>query len=158
MFQIFKDYSRTYSFSAIKRLVFAFQALVFPCQCLKCRAYIDPDRPDSLLACFCSNCLPLEPVEFKPPFCPACGHLFDQIPGQANHFCENCLITPTSVKQVRAAFQYQGIIKEAIPLFKYQSKLSLARVFENNMFDAFERFFANASIDRILPIPLHLKK
>ncbi len=166
MFQIFKDYSRTYSFLAIKRLVSVFQALVFPCQCLKCRAYINPDRPDGLSGCFCSNCLPFEPVEFKPPFCPACGHLFDQIPGRAagsasgmeNHLCETCLITPTFVKQVRAAFQYQGIIKEAIPLFKYQSKLSLARVFEKNMFDAFERYFVNASIDRILPIPLHLKK
>jgi len=98
---------------------------------------------------------------FSPPFCPVCGHLFDRIhdlENENNHLCEGCLATRPSVNRVRAAFQYQGIIKEAIPLFKYQSKLSLARVFEIYMFDAFERFFSTSSIDRILPIPLHQKK
>ena len=171
MFQIFKDYSRAYPVPTIKRLSFAFWTLVFPYQCLKCRTYIDLDRADvlSLSSCFCHNCFPLEPLEFKPPFCPACGHLFDPVSGLVsdqisdlgngeNHLCEGCLINPPFVTCVRAAFQYQGIIKEAIPLFKYQSKLSLARVFENNMFEAFERFFSTSSIDRILPIPLHRKK
>jgi len=70
-----------------------------------------------------------------------------------NHLCETCLTTPPLVNQVRAAFQYQGIIREAIPLFKYQSKLCLARVFETHLFDAFNRFFGSSSIDLIVPIP-----
>jgi len=134
MFQIFKECSREYSFLAIKRLSFAFQTLVFPCQCLKCRAYIDSDIPDSLSACFCDTCFPSDPLEFRPPFCPRCGHLFEQISDPIldvvsglvsdrkkgkNHLCETCLITPPFVHQVRAAFQYQGIIKAAVPLFKY---------------------------------------
>ncbi len=173
MFQIFKECSRAYSFLAVKRLSCAFQALVFPCQCLKCRAYIDVNIPHSLSACFCDTCLPCDPLGFRPPFCPRCGHLFDQLSDPIldltsglitdrengnNHLCETCLITPPSVNQVRAAFQYQGIIREAIPLFKYQSKLFLARVFETYMFDAFNRFFDRSSIDLILPIPLHRKK
>ncbi len=173
MFQIFKECGRAYSFLTIKRLFRAFQTLVFPCQCLKCRAYIDCKIFDSLSACFCDNCLPSDPLEFRSPFCPRCGHVFDQIPEpvsgpisglavgreiEKNHLCETCLVTVPSVNRVRAAFQYQGIIREAIPLFKYQSKLSLARVFETCMFDAFERFFLTSSIDLILPIPLHQKK
>ena len=169
MFQIFKTYSRAHPVSAIKRLFFAFQTLVFPGQCLKCRAYIDCSTLDTLSACFCDACLPSDPLWFRPPFCPRCGHFFDQISepvsGLAgaletgkNHLCETCLTTPPLVNQVRAAFQYQGIIREAIPLFKYQSKLSLARVFEAHMFDAFNRFFGSSSIDLILPIPLHQKK
>jgi len=75
-----------------------------------------------------------------------------------NHPCETCLVTRSSVSRVRAAFQYQGIIKEAVALFKYQSKLSLARVLETYFFDAFDRYFATAPIDRILPIPLHPQK
>jgi ComF family protein len=75
-----------------------------------------------------------------------------------NHLCETCLTAPPLINQVRAAFQYQGIIREAVPLFKYQSKLSLARVFEAAMFEAFNRFFGSSSIDLILPIPLHPKK
>ncbi|MCP3943305.1 MAG: ComF family protein [Desulfobacteraceae bacterium] len=145
----------------MKRFLLAFQALVFPCQCLKCRAYIDIDRSISLSDCFCNQCLPWEPLLFKSPFCPRCGHLFEgtfALENGENHLCQACLTNSSSINQVRAAFQYQGIIREAIPLFKYQSKLCLARVFENNLFDAFEGFFADSSIDRILPIPLHKKK
>jgi ComF family protein len=171
MFRIFKACSSADFFCTLNRLGSVFQTLVFPCQCLKCRAYIECDRPDSLSACFCDACLPADPLGFKPPFCPRCGHLFEQLserdPGAGlvsdrengtNHLCETCLTAPPSINQVRAAFQYQGIIRDAIPLFKYQSKLSLARVFESCLFDAFERFFSRSSIDRILPIPLHHKK
>ncbi len=176
MFQILKDYRRADSFCTIKRLVFAFQTLVFPYQCLKCRAYINVDRADvpRLSACFCDDCLPFEPLGFTPPFCLACGRMFDRIEPDSgdsdsgdlvsglkndeNHLCEICRATPPLIHKVRAAFQYQGIIKEAIPIFKYQSKLSLARVFETYLFEAFERFFETASIDLILPIPLHFKK
>lgn len=169
MFQIFKEYSRAYSFWAIKRFSFAFQTLIFPCRCLKCRAYIDCKILDSLSAYFCDRCLPADPLGFRPPFCPRCGHVFDQISDPVsslvddrengeNHLCETCLVTPPLVTQVRAAFQYKGIIREAIPLFKYQSKLCLARVFESYMFDAFNLFFDGSSIDLILPIPLHRKK
>ena len=169
MFQIFKKGGREGSVRRIKRFWLEFQTLVFPCQCLKCRAYIKCDRLDSLSACFCDTCFPSDPLGFKPPFCPRCGHLFEQIPESIsgvtsdrengkNHLCETCLLTPPPVNHVRAAFQYQGIIREAIPLFKYQSKLSLARVFECFLFDAFERFFGSSSIDRILPIPLHPQK
>ncbi len=75
-----------------------------------------------------------------------------------NHLCENCLISLPPVNRVRAAFQYEGIIKEAIPLFKYQSKISLARVLEKFMFEAFDSHFSSSGIDWILPIPLHPKK
>jgi len=113
-----------------------------------------------LSACFCDDCFSVEPLGFTSPFCPACGRMFDRIPSlnTENHLCQTCIATPPLIHEVRAAFQYQGIIKEAIPLFKYQSKLSLARVFETYLFDAFERFFGRADIDLILPIPLHVKK
>jgi ComF family protein len=172
MFQIFKDNSRADPFWKIKRLIFAFQTLVFPCQCLKCRTYIDP-REQGFSSCFCDNCLSCEPPGFSPPFCPICGHLFDSASrlgpewepclgsgreNEENHLCQTCLISLPKIKRVRAAFKYDGIIKEAIPLLKYQSKLSLAPVFESCLFDAFDRFFSRASIDRIIPIPLHKKK
>jgi ComF family protein len=169
MFQIFKEYRRADSFLAAKRVLFALQTLVFPCRCLKCRASIDCSTLDSLSACFCDTCFSGEPPGFMPPFCPRCGHVFDQITEPVsdlpadretgkNHLCETCLTAPPLINQVRAAFQYQGIIREAVPLFKYQSKLSLARVFEAAMFEAFNRFFGSSSIDLILPIPLHPKK
>jgi len=129
-----------------------------------------------LSACFCDDCFPFDPLGFKSPFCHTCGRIFDRIEPDSgdpidpvsglvsgrenggNHLCGTCRVTPPLIHKVRAAFQYQGIIKEAIPIFKYQSKLSLARVFETYLFDAFERFFESAAIDLILPIPLHFKK
>jgi ComF family protein len=169
MFQVFKDYCRTHSLPAIRPILSAFQAFVFPYRCLKCLTYIDNDRvaPLTLYTCFCSACNPFEPPKFEPPFCPCCGFVFDRDsildnshdPGKIeNHLCETCLTSPSPLNRVRAAFQYQGIIKEAIPLFKYQSKLSLARVLENSMFEAFDRYFSSSGIDYILPIPLHQKK
>jgi len=132
---------------------------------------MDVDKADvaRLSACFCDDCFPFEPLGFTSPFCPACGRMFDRISdridpdvglvsSRENHLCEICRVNPPLINSVRAAFQYQGIIKEAIPLFKYQSRLSLARVFEAYLFEAFERFFETAAIDLILPIPLHFKK
>jgi len=169
MFQVFREYCRTYSLPAIRSFFSAFQTLVFPYRCLKCFCYIDHDqvKPLSLSICFCAACNPFGPSRFEPPYCPRCGFVFDRdslsgngndLKNVENHLCENCLTSPFPVNRVRAAFQYEGIIKEAIPLFKYQSKISLARVLEKFMFEAFDSHFSFSDIDWILPIPLHPKK
>lgn len=133
------------------------------------------DEVTGFSACFCETCMPGEPILFAPPFCSACGKKFEAIPDpgsfggkevtprehaprEQTHWCESCLTTPPPVGRVRAAFQYQGIVQEAIPLFKYQSKLCLARVLEKPLFQAFDRYFSQDRIDLILPIPLHVKK
>jgi len=72
--------------------------------------------------------------------------------------CETCLKKPLHLGRVRAALEYKGIIKDAIPLFKYHSKLSLAKVFERLLFQSFLRYFESCLIDLIMPIPLHKKK
>lgn len=124
--------------------------------------------------------MPDPPLAFVPPFCSSCGRLFEaisdpvsnqatkqiqkeqtppeQIPLEQNHWCEACLTHPSPVSRVRAAFRYQGIIQEAIPLFKYRSKLCLARVLEIPLFQAFELYFSQEGMDLILPIPLHPSK
>lgn len=172
MFQVFTDYCRTHFVSALNQLFFQFQTLVFPFLCLKCRRYMEVDREEvtGFSACFCEICMPAEPCLFALPFCSACGKKFESIPDlvpdlekqatpkENTHWCEACLTTPPPVDRVRAAFYYQGIIQEAIPLFKYHSKLCLARVFENPLFQAFNLYFFQEDIDLILPIPLHVKK
>jgi ComF family protein len=60
--------------------------------------------------------------------------------------------------RVRAVAEYKGITKEAIQLFKYHSKLAVARVFEHLLFRAFLDYYATARIDLIMPVPLHRKK
>ncbi len=134
-----------------------FQALVFPYLCLNCRILLNPGTagPYTGQACFCKQCLARGLPLFEPPFCTRCGHMFD---AGENHLCETCLKRLPRIRRVRAALAYQGLVRDILPLFKYQARLSLTRFFEPLMFDAFSRFFENKEIHRILPIPLHTRK
>mgnify|MGYP006287303381 CR=1 FL=1 len=157
MFQVFRNHKGKTVGRFLKANTRLFQALVFPHQCLKCRVLLDPGTadPHAAQACFCTSCrargLPL----FAPPFCPRCGF---QFAAGENHLCEACLKRLPRIHQVRAALSYQGLVREILPLFKYQARLSLTRFFEPMLFDAFSRFFGKADIHRILPVPLHTRK
>lgn len=129
--------------------------LVFPDKCLECGRYIKKDMDHPLSVCFCPTCLGEALPVFDHPFCPACGRCFESGP---DHLCGTCLETPMVVQEVRGAFMYQGLIQKALGLFKYQSKLSLARPFERHLFQAFATHFDMNHFHLILPIPLHGSK
>jgi ComF family protein len=143
----------------IKDVIHFFEQLFYPLKCLKCGVYIDPDTVDpySLEACFCDRCMAAGFYPMTAPFCPKCGVKFQQGVAE-NHLCEACLKTPLVLDRVRAVAEYKGITKEAIQLFKYHSKLAVARVFERLLFRAFLDYYATARIDLIMPVPLHRKK
>ena len=84
-----------------------------------------------------------------------CGHVYDSGP---NHLCPSCIEDPLALDFVRAAFEYKGVIRKGIGLFKYQAKQSLARPFEHYLFNAFKTHFNVDDFHLILPIPLHLSK
>lgn len=131
--------------------------LIFPDKCLKCGIYIRLNPVLPLSACYCSSCLGKSLPIFQSPFCPCCGHVFSSRAG-GNHLCESCLKKKPVLHQVRAAFEYKGLIRDAVAQFKYQSRLSLAHPFEQHLFKAFETWFGRERIHIILPIPLHRKK
>lgn len=159
MLTVFKNRCRTYSVSALKKSIRLFEQLLYPLKCLKCGAYIDPDRVDpyTMEACFCDQCMKQGFYPIDTPFCTKCGLKFHNN-FNGNHVCEDCLKTPLILDKVRAVAEYKGILKDAIPLFKYHSKLSAAKVFENLLFQAFSIQYASEPIDLILPVPLHKKK
>jgi len=138
-----------------KVTVAGFGALVFPDKCLGCGKYIKTLTDNPLSVCFCHTCLGQTLPVFDHPFCPACGRCFESGP---DHLCGACLETPMSMQSVRAAFMYKGVIQKALGLFKYQSKLSLARPFERYLFQAFVDHFNMNDFHLILPIPLHSSK
>jgi len=163
MLMVLKDYCRTYSVSTLKNIIKIFGQLLCPLKCLKCGVYIDPDmvKPHTMEACFCDHCMGLGIYPIDTPYCIKCGIQFQKItaPGsEDNHVCENCLKAPLKLDRVRAAVKYKGIAKEAIPLFKYHSKLSLAKVFEHLLFQTFLRHYSRSRIDLIMPVPLHKAK
>ena len=159
MLKTFKDNCRTYSVSALKNTIRLFDQLLYPLKCLKCGVYIDPDtvEPHTMEACFCDHCMTLGFYPIDSPFCLKCGFKFHNRFNE-NHVCEACLKKPLNLDRVRAALEYKGIVKDAIPLFKYHSKLSISKVFETILFDTFLCHYAQSCIDIIMPIPLHKKK
>lgn len=138
-----------------KAVVAGMGALVFPDICLGCGKYIKDCTDNPLSACFCPACLGQTLPVFDHPFCPACGRCYDSGP---DHLCGACLETPMVMDSVRAAFIYKDVIQKALGLFKYQSKLSLARPFERHLFQAFITHFDMNHFHLILPVPLHRSK
>ncbi|WP_020589770.1 ComF family protein [Desulfobacter curvatus] len=138
-----------------KAAVAGMGALIFPDKCLGCGKYIKKPTENPLSVCFCLTCLGQGMPVFDHPFCPACGRCFESGP---DHLCGACLETPMAMQSVRAAFVYKGMIQRALGLFKYQSKLSLARPFERHLFQAFATHFDMDHFHLIMPIPLHGSK
>ena len=150
---------RTYPFLLIKKSIKAFEQLIYPLKCLKCGAYIDPKlvEPYTMETCFCDICMKDGFYPIETPYCIKCGLKFHQNFSE-NHVCEICIKTPLQVEKVRAVAEYKGIIKDAIPLFKYSSKLAAAKVFELLLFQAFLKHYKKKSVDLIIPIPLYKTK
>jgi len=144
---------------SLKACLFFFEQLLYPLKCIKCGVYIDPETIDdhSMNACFCSDCMATGFYPMTIPYCIKCGAKFHQNFNE-NHVCEACLKLPLKLDRVRAALEYKGIVKDAIPFFKYQSKLSLTKIFEQLLFQAFVKYFKTFEIDLVMPIPLHKEK
>ncbi len=153
-------YEKQFVFNWLKKGSLALETLLYPPKCLKCKTYMDAETvmPYALESCFCDPCLSAGFHRIAQPYCVKCGI---QLPAGhlENHVCGNCLKTPLKLEKIRAVSEYSGIIKEAVPLFKYQSKLSLAKVFERLLFQTFlDHFHEKTPVDLIMPIPLHLTK
>jgi len=159
MADYFTSHCRNSVEAVIKKSIRIFEQLLYPLKCLKCGVYLDPDTvlPHTMEACFCELCLAAGFYPIDPPFCTKCGLKF-HTGFNENHMCEACLKTPLKIETVRAVAEYKGITKEAIQLFKYQSRLSVVKVLERLLFQAFLQYYATCPIDLILPIPLHRTK
>lgn len=155
--------------SAYSRFLFNyFEQLLYPLKCLKCGQFIDPEiaGENTLEACFCENCMEAGVYVLAPPFCVKCGRKFGKSSevvshgsdDNENHICGSCLKNSFKIERVRAVFEYKGILKDAVPLYKYSSKLAAAKPFELLLFQAFMRWFADSGVQIIMPIPLHISK
>lgn len=131
------------------------EALLFPKKCLKCGIYLEEDGRQTLESCFCDACGKEGFFPIVPPFCASCGIRFQT--GET-HVCGACLKTPLSLGQVRASAEYKGIVRDAIQLFKYHSKLAMAKPLEYLLFETFLQYYKNLPIDLLIPMPLHKSK
>lgn len=135
------------------------KTILFPPVCLACQTYLNPERfnLNSLESRFCDSCLQDSIYRIKVPYCIKCGI---QLPEShlENHICGTCHENPLPMEKVRAVFEYKGCIKQVVPMFKYQSRLSLSRSFEHAIFQSYLKHFHSTGIELIIPIPLHVSK
>ncbi|MCF6246470.1 MAG: ComF family protein [Desulfobacula sp.] len=145
--------------STIKLINYFFEQLLFPSKCVKCGVYLPPQIAGEkfLDSFFCDACTGIGISVIDSPYCTICGSTFPNS-SDKGHVCETCIRTPLCLGKVRAPVEYKGIIQDAIPLFKYKSKLSLLKTLEPMLFNCFLQHYEYSNIDLILPMPLHRHK
>jgi ComF family protein len=144
----------------------------FPVRCAACRSFFRMNRytPDVprfsendtgtssgeeriLSSVICGHCLShFVPVES--PLCTACGIPFKSREGK-DHICEACLKGPRHFRRARATAVYSPVMMALVRAFKYNRKIQLAQPLGMLLASTYRRFWPEADIDLVLPVPLH---
>lgn len=124
-----------------------FISLCFPAFCRSCQKWLGPGQGKF----FCPTCWDkIPPIE---NYCSCCGLLvFTQTDSV---LCANCRTKKPSFRQARAVGVYEGILRQAIHIFKYEGKTSLGRQLAQLMVDYFPDYWQSWEYDFILPVPIH---
>lgn len=121
----------------------------------------------------CSNCNSLLADDPIPHFCSGCWNAISLLPEarcarcdrpfpspiattySPNHVCRSCAERPPSYTKAWTLYPYAPPLQDAIRLFKYQGKVSLAAPLAALML---ARLPPLNSIDIIMPVPLHIAR
>lgn len=108
---------------------------------------------------FCPDCWHKAPW-IDPPYCPLCGKPHDRMVGLGNapNFpCAGCRERPAKhITRILAAARYDGVVKQAVRLFKFQGKRKLAEPLAESMRAHVDREGGPAAAyDLLIPVPLH---
>lgn len=127
--------------------------LILPKRCLTCQSPFKKDIGDVI----CLECW--KKVKFPTaPLCPICGRPFFSevsLSRSPDYICGLCRKTrPHFERHIYIGF-YEGILLEAIRLFKYKKKVSLAYSLSYLLCKKIKDI---PEIDIIIPVPLHAKR
>ena len=124
--------------------------LLLPSGCTVC------DRPlcDDPVPFFCRQCWAhIRPLQG--PACPRCRRPFASeaaVVHSPAHECQDCRTRDPHYHQVWAPYAYASPLQDAIALFKYQSKVSLADSLAALLIETFPQ---ELDADVLMPVPLH---
>ena len=157
------------------RIVRSLTDAFLPVRCASCRSFFrtilyDPDAPrftenDTgafsdevriLSSVVCGQCLS-DFVPIESPLCTACGVAFKSREGD-DHMCGDCLGRPRHFQRARAAAVYTPMIMALVRAFKYNGKIQLAQPLGVLLASTYRRFWPEADIDLVLPVPLHRRR
>ena len=147
--------------------------LLLPPLCALCERRLGEGRRDPL----CGSCWERLP-RVTPPFCVRCGRPFwifgdhglgDGAPSHSTDasltsephaevhrgLCEPCRRRPPPFAYARAATLYRDAAREALHIFKFRGKTSLARPLGDLLAEADEAIPSRRAVDCLVPVPLH---
>ncbi|MFH1897303.1 MAG: ComF family protein [Candidatus Desantisbacteria bacterium] len=128
--------------------------LIFPAECSFCSNPLETIRQRYI----CANCqTKIVPIEL--PVCDKCGKPLVPSFNRLQHpLCRECRTMRRYFTVARAVGTYEGVLKKAIWLFKYEGKTGLQGILGSLMVDCINHLDWASKIDIIVPIPLHKTK
>lgn len=126
---------------------------VLPVHCSICGSLLTDDPTPH----FCTGCWRTV-VRMPSPRCSRCDRPFPSAVATAyspNHVCQPCLMRPPSYTRAWTLYPYRSPLRDAICLFKYRGKVSLASALGTLMT---EQLPFLGRLDVIIPVPLHRER
>ena len=123
--------------------------LIFPRSCHSCKRSLSGERNP----CFCDSCWE-KVARLDGPCCPSCGKPFKSTAALSHsptHRCGDCREKPPRFDRAVSTGIYDGVLAEAIQLFKYQGKTHLAGPLGEFLIHGMNRLHG---VDRLIPVPL----
>lgn len=125
---------------------------IFPPTCSVCGEPFNAEKE----AVICPHCI--SQVRYiESPMCSKCGKPF-YTEVLKDHYCGECLTKKRYFNRARAMGYYDGVLRNAIRIFKYKLKNNLAFPLIRLMVDRMQSFFEETSYNLIIPVPLHSKR
>jgi ComF family protein len=123
---------------------------VLPARCHACARYLRRESNPS----FCRDCWGTVSL-IDGPCCPRCGKPFASeaaLSHSPGHLCGDCRERLPRFDRAVAAGWYEGVLAEAIHLFKYRGRTLLGRPLGALLVNTIERI---PDTDCLVPVPLH---
>ena len=138
-------------------LVDGLMSLFFPADCLLCGKNLEPLNRSFI----CLDCW--KKVKWLPSVCCVrCGRPLSFVSDKNLNYpsvCLDCRENPPHFKRLFSPTVYQGVIAEAIKLFKYNGKRGIIRGFIQIIDASIHRFnLTSLGLEAIVPVPLHSTK
>ena len=135
------------------RVIDSLSSVLFPEVCYFCGSLNDTKG-----SVICSKCRS-SVRSVVMPFCEICGLPLTKF-DHCSHdlFCGSCMSNAPAYDKARYGVYYEDAVRSAITRFKFHASLFNVRPIAEFLIDAFNRHYADESIDVILPIPIHRKR
>ncbi len=134
-------------------LIKSLLSLIFPLECRICKKTLEAGN----LTYICPECF--AKIRFiEEPYCYKCNKPFGSHGTPWNRICQDCRIREHYFKRVHALGRYEGVLREAILLLKYERVKTLIPVLGELLLKYCQENLEMSNFDLLLPVPLFRSK